>query len=149
MPSNYPPAATRYSACGRRLNTALNRHRGPMSLLVKSKLWMHVCVRQLPPKAALKSNCNAGDSPGALVLPAARNALKSMMRASQHGPESTQETCGPSGQKQTTGARMRVSAPVRTRIKVKLHRGKFPGIPRTSLWLRRADAHAESVQTRP
>ena len=89
VPSNSPASYARKHAFGMRGNTALNRAREPVSLVVKSSLWVDLCLHQLPTPAGIWWHWTAGDSLGPSELPGARGGQMPLWHAWQHGLESS------------------------------------------------------------
>ena len=81
VPSNSPVSNTRKSAFGVHVNTAFNRARGSVSLVVKSSLWVDVCVRQLPTTAGFCRNRTAGESLSPRELPGVQYAQNRIRHA--------------------------------------------------------------------
>ena len=86
--------------------------------MVKTGLWVHVCVRQLPPTCHLRSNCIAKNCLGSSQAPAGRGALSYIVNLCCRVPEWTSGAFKPYGQNKPLGARSRGSAPAHIWLKV-------------------------------
>ena len=119
------------------------------SLMVQMGLWVHVCVRHLPPTCDLRSNCMAGDCLGCPQPLAGRGALTYIGNLCWRVPEWNWGGLWALWSNVPLVARLRASAPAHKWLKVKLIRGGFPGIPSAARRPRCRKLHREPMLTRP
>ena len=122
-PLNSPQAAVHWVPLGTYADASLNRLGGYLRLMVKMGLWVHVCVRKLPPTSDLRSTFIAGDSLACPQPPADRGELSYIGNLSWRVSEWSWGAFEPYSPNGPLGARLRASAPAHKWLKVKLHRG--------------------------
>ena len=128
---NSPQAVLHKVTSGTYADASLNGPRRPFSPMVKTGLWLHVCLRKLPPTCDLRSNGIAGDSLASPRLPASRSALRYIGNLCWRVPKWTWGAFDPYGQDGPLSARLRASPLTHMWFEVKPHRGEVPGIPPT------------------